>query len=189
VAPPSAAPYLVPVDVCFIGVLAFSNDRADAAELERPSVAGKIFGGLDERPSVGWSWPVFDGLRGTVRGNPVMVRPLLVDVPVKIGLTGRAWLVSCAWSSTVSSCSSASRSSSDSELDIVSRLLGLKVLLGLRIGDGDMVRPVLVTLGPIDGAGVGDIDRLSVEGDGLSFSFAGEAEGVEMESCRWGRLA
>lgn len=48
VASPSAAPYLVPVDVCFTGVFTFSNDRADTDELDRPGVADMNFGGLSE---------------------------------------------------------------------------------------------------------------------------------------------
>jgi hypothetical protein len=106
----------------------------------------------------------------------VTVRPLFVDVPVKVGVTGRAWLVNCAWSSTVSSCSTASRSSSDSGVDAISRLLGLRVLFGLRTGDGEMVRPVLVPLAPVDCAGTGEIDCRSVEENGISFDFTGEVE-------------
>lgn len=104
------------------------------------------------------------------------MRPLFVDVPVKVGVTGRAWLVNCAWPSTVSSCSTASRSSSDSGVDAISRLLGLRVLLGLRTGDGEMVRPVLVAPAPVDCAGTGEIDCRSVEKNGISFDFTGEVE-------------
>jgi hypothetical protein len=120
----------------------------------------------------------------------VTVRPLLVDEPVNVGLTGRAWLLNSSRSSTLSSCSAASRRSSNSGVDVILRVLesvaglGLGPLLGLISGDGDGVRTDLA-------GRIGDIERSSSMEDSKSFNLPGESgrsPGV-LESCLWGRLA
>jgi hypothetical protein len=197
-APPSAVPYLVPVDVCFSGVDFTTFSGADTDELDRPSVTAVNFVGLLGAPFVlvdGGLAIAFEGLRGTVRGKPVTPRPLLVVEFVNTGLTGRGWSVNSICSSTTSSSSSASKISSDSGAATVSRLfgntaeVGLKALFGFSIGEGEIVRAALGIVVPVLCVRIGADERRAGESEaanppgGKGFDLGGDdgrANGIEL---------
>jgi len=132
---------------------------------------------------------VLEGLRGTVRGKPVIPRPLLVDEFVNTGLMERGRLVNSAWSSTTSttsSFSSASRISSDSGVAVVSRLfgnvadVGLRALFGFSIGEGEIARAALAAAAPFLSVWIGGGDRTAGDEEaanlpgGKEFELGGE---------------
>lgn len=204
VAPLSAAPYLVPVEVCLSGVVVTIVSKEDT---DRPTVTAGNCVGLLEAPSVVVDECLaFEGLKGTVRGNPVTPRPLLVVVLVNTGLVGGESLENSV-PSTVSSFSLASKISSDSGVGVMSRLcgnveeIGLRALFGFSIGKGEVVREAFVVVAPVLCVWIGEGDRMAGDGEvinlpgGIGFDLAGDdgrPNGVELGdwgSCRCGKLA